>query len=228
MNESSKSKLLRKDNFLDKFLKGDILDIGAGDDKIVEDAESFDKIDGNANELSKYLNNEKRYDTIYSSHCLEHLNNPKKALREWFFFLKKGGHLIIIVPDEDLYEQNIWPSYFSQEHNWSFTLNNNSDTKMEKSINLYNLIKESLKGEFDIVLSRQESINYNHKLKFKKKKYNKKDFLYKFLTRIAKKSKFVIFKDIINYILISFGYPIDQTYIYDNRLAQILVIVKKN
>lgn len=39
------------------------------------------------------------YDFIASSHCLEHVANPIKALREWRRVLKPGGPLALILPD---------------------------------------------------------------------------------------------------------------------------------
>lgn len=39
------------------------------------------------------------YDFILSSHSLEHLANPAKALREWMRVVRSGGILILILPD---------------------------------------------------------------------------------------------------------------------------------
>ncbi|MDB5141267.1 MAG: hypothetical protein JWR12_3183 [Mucilaginibacter sp.] len=39
------------------------------------------------------------YDFILSSHSLEHIANPLKALKEWLRVLKPGGILLIILPD---------------------------------------------------------------------------------------------------------------------------------
>lgn len=39
------------------------------------------------------------YDFILASHCLEHIANPLKALKEWLRVLIKGGTLLLIVPD---------------------------------------------------------------------------------------------------------------------------------
>jgi SAM-dependent methyltransferase len=39
------------------------------------------------------------YDFLVSSHCLEHIANPLKALKEWLRVLVKGGTLILSVPD---------------------------------------------------------------------------------------------------------------------------------
>ncbi|MEO7412905.1 MAG: methyltransferase domain-containing protein [Opitutaceae bacterium] len=39
------------------------------------------------------------YDFVLSSHCLEHLANPLRALREWRRVVKPKGHLVLILPD---------------------------------------------------------------------------------------------------------------------------------
>jgi SAM-dependent methyltransferase len=39
------------------------------------------------------------YDFLLSSHSLEHIANPIKALKEWLRVLKKGGALVVILPD---------------------------------------------------------------------------------------------------------------------------------
>lgn len=40
-----------------------------------------------------------QYDFVASSHCLEHVANPLKALREWRRVIRAGGTLLLIVPD---------------------------------------------------------------------------------------------------------------------------------
>jgi SAM-dependent methyltransferase len=39
------------------------------------------------------------YDTVLSSHCLEHVANPLAALREWRRVVRPGGHLLLALPD---------------------------------------------------------------------------------------------------------------------------------
>jgi SAM-dependent methyltransferase len=41
------------------------------------------------------------YDFVLSSHCLEHVANPLRALGEWIRVLKPGGLLLIILPNKD-------------------------------------------------------------------------------------------------------------------------------
>lgn len=45
--------------------------------------------------------NDETYNCVIASHCLEHIANPIKALREWKRVLQKGGLLLLIVPHRD-------------------------------------------------------------------------------------------------------------------------------
>ena len=42
------------------------------------------------------------YDFLFSSHSLEHIANPLKAVKEWLRIVKNGGFIIIIVPEKSL------------------------------------------------------------------------------------------------------------------------------
>jgi SAM-dependent methyltransferase len=42
------------------------------------------------------------YDFCFSSHSLEHIANPLKAVREWLRIIKPNGHIIIIVPEKSV------------------------------------------------------------------------------------------------------------------------------
>jgi SAM-dependent methyltransferase len=44
-------------------------------------------------------------DAVYSSHCLEHIQEYQDVLREWYRVLKIGGYLIVIVPHQHLFER---------------------------------------------------------------------------------------------------------------------------
>ncbi len=66
------------------------------------------------------------FDWVYSSHCLEHLASPTRALSRWWEVLKPGGYLMVVVPDEDLYEQGCWPSRFNSGHRWTFSVSKES------------------------------------------------------------------------------------------------------
>lgn len=121
MNESSKTTKVRPQGFAETYLTGRIIDIGAGADPVCPWAEAFDLQHGDANTISRYREAE-AYDTVHSSHCLEHMHDPRAALAEWWSLVKPGGHLIVVVPEEDLYEQFHWPSIFNGDHKWTFSL----------------------------------------------------------------------------------------------------------
>jgi SAM-dependent methyltransferase len=40
------------------------------------------------------------YDFCFSSHSLEHIANPLKAINDWLRIIKNDGHIIIIVPEK--------------------------------------------------------------------------------------------------------------------------------
>lgn len=131
MRECSKSIPRRLSNplFVTRYLRGDGVDIGGFPDPLSLYAELFpfvrsiriwDMPDGDAQIMEGIEDGV--FDFVHSSHCLEHLNNPDEGLRNWFRVLKPGGYLIVTVPDEDLYEQGVFPSTFNRDHKWTFTI----------------------------------------------------------------------------------------------------------
>ncbi len=52
---------------------------------------------------------DKKYDFVASSHVLEHIANPLKALFEWNRVLKEGGLLILVVPDKKISFDHLRP-----------------------------------------------------------------------------------------------------------------------
>jgi SAM-dependent methyltransferase len=101
-------------------LTGSGIDIGCGPDPVTPDARPFDLEHGDANHITRYV--EEQFDYVFSSHCLEHMHDPAEALQGWWELVKPGGHLIFIVPDEDLYEQGVFPSRFNPDHKATFTI----------------------------------------------------------------------------------------------------------
>ncbi len=43
-------------------------------------------------------------------------------MHHWLRVLKPGGHLVVTIPEEDLYEQGRFPSTFNLDHKWTFTI----------------------------------------------------------------------------------------------------------
>lgn len=123
MRETSKchdARLERGD--FDRYLRGDGIDIGAGDDPLKIPHGTvlpWDKNDGDAQTVRPLADGS--FDFVYSSHCLEHLHDVEEALTNWARILKPGGWLYVVVPDYVLYEKLTWPSPYNPDHKHSFS-----------------------------------------------------------------------------------------------------------
>ena len=99
---------------LTKYCEGYGLDLGFGGDKIIPSAIGVDlpkpytktgedpvQLGGDAADL--YWFKDEVLDYIYSSHLLEDFEDTVPVLREWKRVLKKGGYLVLYLPDEQVY-----------------------------------------------------------------------------------------------------------------------------
>lgn len=61
-------------------------------------------------------------DTVFSSHCLEHIQFDHQAIRDWFRVIKVGGFIVCMVPSQALYEKREFlPSRFNEDHKRMYT-----------------------------------------------------------------------------------------------------------
>lgn len=60
----------------------------------------------------------KDVDYIFSSHCLEHLNDWVDVMDYWYECLKPGGVLFLYLPD---YSQEYWRPWYNKKHKNIFT-----------------------------------------------------------------------------------------------------------
>lgn len=131
MHETSKACKRRFSDgaFHSRYFVGNGIDIGGGPDPLggyigifplMLSCRRWDREDGDAQYMTGVEDD--TYDFVHSSHCLEHMVDPLIALKNWLRILKPGGHLIITVPDEDMYERGEWPSARNPDHKHSFTL----------------------------------------------------------------------------------------------------------
>ena len=61
-------------------------------------------------------------DTVFSSHCLEHIERERDAIRDWFRVIKVGGFLVCFVPHQALYEKSrTLPSRWNGDHKRFYT-----------------------------------------------------------------------------------------------------------
>jgi len=117
-----------QDGFIARYLSGDhILDIGYRG--YVEEAVvpivpqaigidlNYPGYDGRTLPFADYSQ-----DAVYSSHCLEHIDDYVAALREWQRVLRIGGFMIVTVPHQFLYEKRAaLPSRFNADHKRFYT-----------------------------------------------------------------------------------------------------------
>jgi len=63
------------------------------------------------------------FDAIYSSHCFEHIPDYCEVLRDWYRLLKIGGHIIIVVPHQQMFEKKrSLPSPSNPDHRRFYTV----------------------------------------------------------------------------------------------------------
>jgi SAM-dependent methyltransferase len=103
-----------------RYVLGDVLDIGCGTHKISIDAIGVDIRKTSA--VERVVNSfdclrevkgigDIKWDTVFSSHCLEHLKDDWQAIEDWCNLLKKNGHLILYLPDDAHYDNDKNPEH---------------------------------------------------------------------------------------------------------------------
>ena len=219
MNETQKTKRIWE--ALERsILSGKGIDIGCGPDPLSAEVKAFDLKDGDANEITKYVDGV--FDFVYSSHCLEHMREPTKAIQEWWKLVKPGGHLFILVPDEDLYEQGVFPSRFNSDHKATFTISK-SHSWSPVSINVLDLVKLLPNAEL-VSLALQ---NHNDDMRLLAHGPSPENWLAKKLLRGYRslKKRTGISSQLLD--VLSCRYIATDQTVSENTLAQIQLIVKK-
>lgn len=135
-------------NFHLKYFVGHGIDIGGKPDPLSKyckfvfpgmgSVRIWDLEDGDAQYMKGVPDNS--FDFLHSSHCLEHLHDPERGLKNWIRIVKSGGYLIITIPDEDMYEGGIFPSRYNPDHKHSFTIYKKTSW-CDKSVNVLDLVK---------------------------------------------------------------------------------------
>jgi FkbM family methyltransferase len=150
MHEQSKAAKRRFNDgaFHTRYFVGKGLDVGAGPDGLsryreffpkLESVRDWDLADGDAQLLAGVADG--AFDFVHSSHSLEHMVDVRVALSNWIRAVRPGGFLVLLVPDEDMYERGHWPSRSNADHKWTFTTWKR-ETWSPKSVNLVDLVRE--------------------------------------------------------------------------------------
>lgn len=130
-HEASKAALRRMHDpaFAARYFVGHALDVGAGEDglskqmylwPLLKSVREWDVKDGDGMVLDGVANNS--FDLVHSSHSLEHMQSARAALLRWLDAVKPNGHVVALFPDEDLYEQGVYPSTWNSDHKHTFRM----------------------------------------------------------------------------------------------------------
>ena len=147
-NETNKSYEYRVKKGYGKFFQGKGLDIGCGKSPLsseiftgITELIPYDNEDGQHENDGNACSNleDNSFDFVYSSHCLEHMDDPHGAFRHWIRVCKSGGIIFTSVPHEIFYEKSTWPSPFAP-HESSWTLEWESD--LPRSVNVLKFIEK--------------------------------------------------------------------------------------
>lgn len=120
-------KVRRAEGFLDKYMRGKVLDVGfrgyanATDKAVVPNAIGVDvDFEGYDGLVLPFADGS--IDTVFSSHCLEHVVADHAVIRDWFRVIKVGGFIVCVVPHQYLYEKRRFlPSRFNADHKRFYT-----------------------------------------------------------------------------------------------------------
>jgi len=110
-------------------MRGRVIDVGAGDDPVtreqypaITEVVLYDHVFGHQDAQTLPEFGVEEFDTLHASNCLEHMRNPYAALWRWIDAVCPGGHIVITVPDEDMYEQGVFPSQWNGDHKTTWSL----------------------------------------------------------------------------------------------------------
>lgn len=116
---------------ISKYLQGDIIEIGCGDETIVpgvfgvdgRDFPCVNFITDNLYDLPKQLPDKVgTFQVCISSHVLEHLPDSYRAVKEWSDFVKPGGYFILYLPEGSVYNNFENREHFHDTRYQSFML----------------------------------------------------------------------------------------------------------
>lgn len=109
-------------SIIEKYLVGEVCDIGCGDSPITENAFG---IDGRDFPCVKFRTDQlynlyqqiwhshpEKFDCVHSSHCAEHLPDMWRTINDWGNMVKQGGYLILQLPDGEYYNNYDNPEHF--------------------------------------------------------------------------------------------------------------------
>lgn len=138
------------------YIRGKGIDIGCGPSKVLPHAIGIDSLkdtelfgvemkpDLVCEDACKLAIPDADLDFVFSSHLLEHIEDPGAALREWWRTLKVGGYLVLYLPHRDLYP-NIGQPGANPDHKHDF--DNKAIEALMEEFAWYSLQVNEIRGE---------------------------------------------------------------------------------
>jgi ubiquinone/menaquinone biosynthesis C-methylase UbiE len=135
------------------------------------------------------------YDFCFSSHSLEHIANPLKAINEWLRIIKKGGYIIIIVPEKSLCfdHRRKYSSFSTLFSQYEKNVGEDDLSTLREILTFHDLNKDLPAGNFtEFTIRSLNNYNnrclhhyvYNDELLINICKFFKCDFIYKELIEV--------------------------------------------
>ena len=148
-----------KEGFYEKFITGVGLDIGCSthERSISPKAILWDRQigSGDATYMEGAIDN--LYSYVMASHILEHIVDRETALKSWIRIVKPGGHLIVCVPERDLFEtKKTLPSIYNHDHKCFFLLDKSEPPDTYSFLDLLKTIED----EAELVYAKVCSDNW--------------------------------------------------------------------
>lgn len=182
--ESSKTWQKKMDSgFFDHFMSGTGLDIGyagyiANAKSILPSAIGIDtNYPGYDGRVLPFASSSQ--DFVYTSHTLEHIDDYVQALREWYRVLKVGGHMVIAVPSQYLYEKKAsLPSRWNADHKRFYTVSSLAreiEEALEPNSYRVELLRENAQG-WDKTIPADSHSGGEYEIEMVIKKVNKPDW----------------------------------------------------
>jgi len=161
MKETGKAEYRRRnEGFYEKYCNGKGIDIGCFDEPLLPDCDLWD-LQINPFQDAKYMDGieDETYDFVYSSHCLEDIDDPSVALKNWYRILKRGGYLILFLPHRDLFEHvHILPSPCNSDHKHYFLIDKD---EQPDTLGIIPLISNTL-TDYDLLYVKKCEDGHKH------------------------------------------------------------------
>lgn len=131
-----------RDPFYQRVFRGDVLDIGGSGDSLgrhrhvltgITHLTVLDLFGCHDAGVDQFIGGDaatdlgRQFDLVFSSHTIEHLDEPWVAAKQWWKMVKPGGYLFVIAPSWEHYERKVWPPTKNPDHRTAWVMLTESD-----------------------------------------------------------------------------------------------------